>query len=201
MFSIADSKKENGDWDWRTFGTGSGFVADLIVSGVIRLAEELTVENDDGTVQLTSSGVQVTDTGVAQAIIKAGQIALQAWDSDSGTWVNGLYFDIATGKFVFDGTLSANVIEAIEAEIDVIVNNTFITQNLYTEYGRIANLTVSELDTSWKKITNYLDTDPDVKTAPVYYTHDYEQYKKWIVAETDGSETEQVKDRFDNPLY
>ena len=35
-FRIADSKKSDGTWDWRTMGTGSGLVADLIVAGVIR---------------------------------------------------------------------------------------------------------------------------------------------------------------------
>lgn len=34
--AIANSKKSNGDWDFRTFGTGDGFVADLLVAGMIR---------------------------------------------------------------------------------------------------------------------------------------------------------------------
>ena len=33
--AIADSKKSNGDWNFRTFGTGKGFTADLIVAGII----------------------------------------------------------------------------------------------------------------------------------------------------------------------
>lgn len=33
--AIADSKKSNGDWNFRTFGTGQGFVADLLVAGTI----------------------------------------------------------------------------------------------------------------------------------------------------------------------
>ena len=34
-FMIASSKDENGDWEWRPFGTGSGFTADEIVAGFI----------------------------------------------------------------------------------------------------------------------------------------------------------------------
>ena len=34
--AIANSKKSNGDWNFRTFGTGDGFVADLLVAGMIR---------------------------------------------------------------------------------------------------------------------------------------------------------------------
>lgn len=37
-FRIANSKKSNGDWDWRTFGTGSGFTADEINAGTLNAA-------------------------------------------------------------------------------------------------------------------------------------------------------------------
>lgn len=35
-FRIANAKKSNGDWDWRTFGTAAGFTADEINAGTIR---------------------------------------------------------------------------------------------------------------------------------------------------------------------
>lgn len=35
-FRIANSKLPNGEWDWRTFGTGAGFTADEFVAGVLR---------------------------------------------------------------------------------------------------------------------------------------------------------------------
>lgn len=35
-FMIASGKTDQGDWDWRTFGTGKGFTADEIVAGEIR---------------------------------------------------------------------------------------------------------------------------------------------------------------------
>lgn len=35
-FRIANSKLPNGEWNWRTFGTGDGFLADLIVAGVLK---------------------------------------------------------------------------------------------------------------------------------------------------------------------
>lgn len=34
-FAIADSKNEWGEWNWRTFGTGSGFSADEITTGFL----------------------------------------------------------------------------------------------------------------------------------------------------------------------
>lgn len=80
---------------------------------------------------------------------------------------------------------------------DVVITNTLVTNTLYAEYGRIANLTVSELNTAWKKITNYLASD----TSDVHYLHMYEQNAKWIDAHTDGSATVQETDYASNPLY
>lgn len=33
---IANGKKTNGEWNWRTFGTGDGFVADEIITGMLK---------------------------------------------------------------------------------------------------------------------------------------------------------------------
>ena len=46
--AIADSKKSNGDWNFRTFGTGEGFVADLLVAGTI-LGGNVRWNLEDGT--------------------------------------------------------------------------------------------------------------------------------------------------------
>lgn len=35
-FMIADSKQDDGNWNWRTFGTGAGFTADEIIAGTLR---------------------------------------------------------------------------------------------------------------------------------------------------------------------
>lgn len=32
---IANGKTEDGDWNWRTFGTGQGFTADAIITGYL----------------------------------------------------------------------------------------------------------------------------------------------------------------------
>lgn len=34
-FMIASGKNDNGDWNWRTFGTGEGFTADAIITGYL----------------------------------------------------------------------------------------------------------------------------------------------------------------------
>lgn len=134
---------------------------------------------------------------LARAFFNADAFKMQSGDGTGENWVDRLYFDPVSGKYIFDGTLSATVIEAIKAEIDIIVSNTIIVQNLYAQYGRIANLTVSELNTGWKKIINYLVSD----TSDVNYKRDYEQYSKWLTASTDGTQTEQFTDKDNNPLF
>lgn len=49
IFAIANSKKTDGSWDWRTFGTGKGFTADLMTTGklkgnIVHITPETTYE-------------------------------------------------------------------------------------------------------------------------------------------------------------
>lgn len=52
--AIADSKKSNGDWNFRTFGTGQGFVADLLVAGTI-IGGKVRWNLEDGTLLIGNS--------------------------------------------------------------------------------------------------------------------------------------------------
>ncbi|WP_243343549.1 phage tail spike protein, partial [Anaerococcus sp. AGMB09787] len=52
--AIANSKKSNGDWNFRSFGTGEGFVADLIIAGVLR-GGKVRWNLEDGTFLIGSS--------------------------------------------------------------------------------------------------------------------------------------------------
>jgi hypothetical protein len=133
---------------------------------------------------------------MARGVFNSDIFALQTGDGTGENWTNKLYFDAVTGKYIFDGTLSANMIEALEAEFDVTISNTFITQTLSAETAYIAQLTVDQLETS-TKVQNYLNNN----TNDVNYIKIFEQYIQFITASTDGSETEQVKDRKYNNLY
>jgi phage minor structural protein len=212
MFAIANSKKENGDWNWRTFGTGDGFTADLINAGIIRIAESLTIENDGGTVSLKADGLRVVN-GNARAAFLNNAISMQAKEAD--VWVDKVYFDPVTGKYVFDGTLSANTIEAIKASIDLVVSQTVIAESLYADKGNIADLTVNKLDTSIK-VDNYkLRYDEDFATniekqqqsvSDVNYIKAYEQHIEFRTGSVEYDEdgvplTEQATDDKGRPLY
>jgi len=133
---------------------------------------------------------------MARGVFNSDIFALQTGDGTGENWINKLYFDAATGKYIFDGMLSATMIEALEAEFDVTISNTFITQTLAAETAYIAQLTVDQLETS-TKVQNYLNNN----TSDVNYIKIFEQYIQFITASTDGRETEQVKDRKYNNLY
>ncbi|NLD46409.1 MAG: hypothetical protein GX660_04320 [Clostridiaceae bacterium] len=189
----------------RLFLTGNAVIAGHITGGTIDLGDGTFTVDEEGNMT-AKSGTYEGDINIesldklSKSVIKSNEMAFQSGDG-LGNYKNRLYYGYDTEKdettLIFDGKLSASVIEAIQADIDIIVNNTFITQNLYAEYGRIANLSVSELNTSWKKIVNYLNADK----SDVNYVRIYEKYMKWITATTDGNTTEQLTDTDNNLLY
>lgn len=132
---------------------------------------------------------------MARSVFNADIFAMQTGDGQ-GNWTNKLYFDPATGKYVFDGTLSATMIEALEAEFNVTVSNVTITNVLAAETGYIAQLTVDSVETS-TKVQNYLAED----ISDVNYIKIFEQYIQFITASTDGSDDVQARGRNGELLY
>lgn len=55
-FRIASGLTSSGAWNWRTFGTGKGFMADEIVAGVLR-GSNITVNLNDGSVQFRKGNI------------------------------------------------------------------------------------------------------------------------------------------------
>lgn len=108
----------------------------------------------------------------ARAYFNADTLAMQSGDGTGTNWVNKLYYeyDAVTGatNLVFDGTLSADVINALSA---------LITPNLYAGKATIAEITVDQLETG-DKVGNYLQSN----TADVNFQKIYDQYHKYITA-------------------
>lgn len=77
-FAIADSKNADGTWKWSTFGTGSGFVADLITAGTLD-ASLVTVANLDAS--------QITTGVLSASFIKGGQLTLGGAGNGNGLFV------------------------------------------------------------------------------------------------------------------
>lgn len=69
IFAIANQKDGNGGWNWRTFGTGSGFTADEITAGKIRadlveIGPQTTFAPGYDPSQKASMGVDADCTGL-----------------------------------------------------------------------------------------------------------------------------------------
>lgn len=58
-FRIANSKLPNGEWDWKTFGTGDGFTADVINAGILRAGDNY-INLDDGTINFNNGSIHIT---------------------------------------------------------------------------------------------------------------------------------------------
>ncbi|MBP3930655.1 MAG: phage tail protein [Peptostreptococcaceae bacterium] len=88
-FMIASERTpDNRDWDWRTFGTGKGFFADLIVAGTM-LADRIrggVLESIDGSIQLdlsnTSTGIQFKRNGKKAIDILGSIMKFYDWDGE-----------------------------------------------------------------------------------------------------------------------
>ena len=119
-FRIANSKRSNGDWDWRTFGTGEGFTADCITAGVIRggsnywnlgtgdlVFKQGTIQSADGKSSWNmTTGELVTDHMVARDMDATGSIVSTGRSGAYGGTVrikNG-YIELegSSRKVVFD---------------------------------------------------------------------------------------------------
>ena len=105
----------------------------------------------------------------ARAYFRADEMAMQSGDG-SGGWTDRLKYEYDSGAgettLVFNGRLSATIIEALSA---------LITPNLYADKATISELTVDQLDTS-VKVQNYLNEDTSdvnyIKNIWANYTMD-----------------------------
>lgn len=69
-----------------------------------------------------------------------------------------------------------------------IISSTVITNELYAQYGNIADLTVDKLRTDYKRARKYLNGD----TGQIDYISIHDEVIEFITSVTDGSETEQL---------
>lgn len=74
------------------------------------------------------------------------------------------------------GELSQWVGETIQA--DTIISNTVITNELYTDFGAIADLAVNELRTDWQRARRYLEGD----TSDLDYIHIHDEEISFVTA-------------------
>lgn len=71
---------------------------------------------------------------------------------------------------------------------NVVITKTLITNELYAQYGSIADLVVDELRTDYKRAQRYLAGD----TSNLDYIHVHDDCMKFITSRTDGSQAVQM---------
>lgn len=113
-FQIANERtSDDGDWDWRTFGTATGFSADLITAGTLAAINILGSVITGGTI----SGTTITGSTIRGNTISGGMI--------TGTTINGgtlisestngkLKITISNGKVLIDNNGDANTLNEIQ---------------------------------------------------------------------------------------
>lgn len=113
-FRIASGCKADGSWDWRTFGTGAGFTADLITAGTLMgdLIKAGTIQDrsgknywnlDESEVHLgPGAKLDGKDIAVADAVIASVDVEYAhgtsrvtepqgGWQTTAPQWVSGKY--------------------------------------------------------------------------------------------------------------
>jgi hypothetical protein len=120
-----------------------------------------------------------------------------------GEMIDRLYFDAVAGDLKYNGKFGVDAIEALKAEIDIVVSNTTITNILSAQTANIAELTVDRIETS-DKVQRY--DQATVDKTDVEYWRGQDQFIQFLTAEYIGDvggvvQTENVYDRFGNQLF
>lgn len=77
-----------------------------------------------------------------------------------------------------------------ELVIQTLIAQSVITEELYADYGAIADLTVDRLRTDYRRAYNYLRGD----TGDINYIYIHDEQIEYITASTDGSQAVQLAD-------
>ena len=138
--------------------------------------------------QMTVRDITINGISQSRALFNSNSMALQIYKNNA--YSNSLYFDGEKNQFVFEGELTANT----------VLSDALITKILSSENAYIANLTVSELETS-EFVQKYLAND----TSDVLYTKILMQDIKMIVAKVklqNGQPiTKQLTNKHNTNLY
>ncbi|MHB8183375.1 MAG: phage tail spike protein [Candidatus Desulforudaceae bacterium] len=95
IFAVADSKDAGGNWEWRTFGTGSGFTADEMKSGKI-LTSLIQIVGEATQFYWDSGGLYAKDPEDPNQYIIFNALGLRGYTGDVKRLHVGPY---APGKF------------------------------------------------------------------------------------------------------
>lgn len=161
-FMVANSKKSNGEWNWRTFGTGEGFTADLIVAGFINAeriqAHTITVDHLASNVgeSLDLSSNESIRIAVENASVNIGKEKIIATVRDSEEYQSDLAsVEMTKDKFeaFVEDSSGVSSIRTQADKISLIVEGTdsegglVLTEELLEAMANQINLIANEIIT------------------------------------------------------
>lgn len=166
-FRIANSKTSTGEWDWKTFGTGDGFTADLINVGILQCGKN-KIDLNNGTITLENG--TITDlNGKNFWNLATGEFQLSA-----STTIEGKTFgDIAQGavdaqtqedifnKLTNDGETQGIYLNGGK----LYINGTYLrTGNILSPGGSHWNLNTGEFQTIYTVSSTTTSTSGNTTT-------------------------------------
>lgn len=209
-FMVANGKKEDGNWNWRTFGTGEGFTADLITAGILRagaitiLGSEQFYWNEDN--------IYILDPSNKNRQIRIGRYNNKdmgiAYTTDGGeTWQTAIGFDGVHLSAVDVGKGGRNYIHNSRSLTDVVVGSLMSIlvqpESVYAKSGETITFTVEAMgvDTyQWYEVRNgalYVLNDGTKYTGTGTNSLSFEM--------TSGDDKKKfqcvLKDKYDNTTY
>lgn len=130
-FRIADNKLPNGEFDWRTFGDGTGFTADDIITGILRGGKVL-LNLTDGTLIIDD---KISYDGTTLDI-KVDSIKIGAYDVATVEQINTVSSDLQNQIDTVQNTLSKQ-----SSFIEILPD---IPQITLGKSGTSANVTITD---------------------------------------------------------
>lgn len=139
IFAIADQKNAKGQWDWRTFGTGAGFTADVINTGTLNAS----------LVNVTGLVVGENVTMGPDAVIEWDQVTNQPFIPDDG-YITKITKDTVTTSYVNALEVTAkNAVTADKVNANWIYAGNIVADQIKTgtfnaNYLNVIGLTVGD---------------------------------------------------------
>lgn len=137
-FAIASGRREDGSWDWRTFGTGKGFTADEINAGTLNAGQITILGTDDFFWDADSIRIYTDESGEKQIRIGRynGVDYGIGFTNDGGmTWQTAL---TSEGLAITEGSITVDKLAPnVGAQLD-LSSNTTITLDVSALENRMA---------------------------------------------------------------
>lgn len=132
LFAISNEKDAQGEWIWRTYGDGDGFVADEIITGTLRA--DLVEIFGNAYFRWNGDNIYILDPNDAQRQIRLGNFEGTRWGigftTDGGnSWNAAMDFD---GLKVSTSQISAAIDIGIR---NFVINSTFNNELTNWNYG------------------------------------------------------------------